>query len=34
MPKTKELNVLKINKLWVNLRIVVLGVLLGAFYFR
>lgn len=34
MPKTKELNVLKINKLWVNLSIVVLGVLLGAFYFR
>lgn len=34
MPKTKELNVLKINKLWVNLSIVVLDVLLGAFYLK
>lgn len=34
MPKTKELNVLKINKLWVNLSTIVLELLLGAFYFR
>lgn len=34
MPKTKELNVLKINKLWVNLSIIALGLLLGAFYSR
>lgn len=34
MPKTKELNVLKINKLWLNLKIVVLGVLLDAFYLK
>ena len=34
MPKTKELNVLKINELWLHLRIVVLGVLLDAFYLK
>lgn len=34
MPKTKELNVLKINKLWVNLSTVVLELLLDAFYGR